>query len=427
MTCLICAETFKGISRKKTKCEFCDFEACLSCCKTFILGEPTAKCMNTECNKEWSRKFLVETCGQTFVNRELKKHREELLYDKERSLLPATQPFVERIILLANLRKEVVEIDEERKRLGQRKQAIREQIYQLEDTQPDERVVFTRACPADCRGFLSTQLKCGLCNIWACGDCHEVKGETKDAPHICNPDTVATTKLLAADTKACPTCRTNIYKIDGCDQMWCTMCHTAFSWRTGKIETKIHNPHYYEYMRNQSEPGEIPRERDCQTLTHATARQIRYKASNRFYGELASDLTEIDKLLRNVIHLEMAELTGRYKQINDDVVNRNLRISYMRGIIDEERFKTLLQRSEKGTQKRREIRDVLLMVVTTITDVTLRLESKISDTSPLCNDIRIFFEEVKGIRDYANAQLADLAKTYKSAPIVLEYNMELSK
>ena len=42
--------------------------------------------------------------------------------------------------------------------------------------------------------------------------------------------------------------------------MWCVKCHTAFSWRTGAIETKIHNPHYYEWMRSKSANGEIPRE-----------------------------------------------------------------------------------------------------------------------------------------------------------------------
>jgi len=387
--------------------------------------------MSADCNKEWTRKFITNTCGQTFVIKQLKHHREQLLFDKERSLLPATQPYVERITLLASLRKEIADIDAERKRLAEQKQLIREQIDNLLDTEPDTKVVFTRACPADCRGFLSTQLRCGLCEIWACAECHEVKGTTRDAPHVCNPNTVATVKLLASDTKGCPKCHTNIHKIDGCDQMWCTMCHTAFSWKTGKLESKIHNPHYYEYMRNQSANGEIPREvgDGCpRTITHVTVMQIRQKILNSIpYKEIRTDLIHLENILQNIIHLENSDLTGRFKQLDDDTTNRNLRIDYMRGVIDEERFKTLLQRTEKGLQKRREIRDILLMVHTTMTDITLCLDHTLTNRSPLCHIIPAFLDKkVEHIRSYANEQLADLAKTYKSAPISFDTDMKLN-
>ena len=54
-------------------------------------------------------------------------------------------------------------------------------------------------------------LKCGICEIHACKDCHMVKEEE----HKCNPDTVATVKFLATDTKPCPACRCLIHKIHG--------------------------------------------------------------------------------------------------------------------------------------------------------------------------------------------------------------------
>jgi hypothetical protein len=64
---------------------------------------------------------------------------------------------------------------------------------------------------------------------------------------------------LNKEAKPCPKCAASISKIDGCDQMWCTQCRTAFSWRTGAIETAVHNPHYYEWKRRNGglEPAPV--------------------------------------------------------------------------------------------------------------------------------------------------------------------------
>ena len=123
----------------------------------------------------------------------------------------------------------------------------------------NERQSIGRPCPKEnCRGFLSSQWKCSVCDMWTCPECHQLKGFTRDAHHTCNPDDVATAKLLNSDTKPCPSCRTPIHKLVGCDQMWCTQCHTGFSWRSGAIQTRVHNPHFFEWQR-QNNGGVAPR------------------------------------------------------------------------------------------------------------------------------------------------------------------------
>lgn len=137
-------------------------------------------------------------------------------------------------------------------------------------------VVVLRGCPGEgCRGFLNEAWVCGVCDLSVCRHCQVGLEEDEVAPercaditeacaegkhwHICNPDQVATARMLARDTKPCPKCKALISKIDGCDQMWCTQCQTPFSWITGQVEEgRVHNPHYYEWMRRNK--GSVPRE-----------------------------------------------------------------------------------------------------------------------------------------------------------------------
>jgi len=72
--------------------------------------------------------------------------------------------------------------------------------------------------------------------------------------------------------------------VRNCDQMWCTQCHTAFNWRTGRIESVVHNPHYFEWLRRNGNavprnPGDIP----CQNeITHMTYTEIRNRLREVF-------------------------------------------------------------------------------------------------------------------------------------------------
>jgi hypothetical protein len=117
---------------------------------------------------------------------------------------------------------------------------------------------FIRQCPnIDCNGFLTHELTCKLCNCVACNDCHEIVTYN----HECNPETVKTLKLLASDTKLCPGCTVPIYKINGCDNMYCIKCKVSFRWTTLKIKATVdrHNPEYLADMYRIT-GGNIPRD-----------------------------------------------------------------------------------------------------------------------------------------------------------------------
>ncbi len=118
---------------------------------------------------------------------------------------------------------------------------------------------FVCKCPVDeCEGLIESHLhKCMLCERRICRKCRALLPATV-AKHECSANDLATMKLLRSDTKPCPSCATQIFKIAGCDQMWCTQCRVAFSWSTGKLDKgAIHNPHALRWNR---EHGEMKRD-----------------------------------------------------------------------------------------------------------------------------------------------------------------------
>lgn len=87
-------------------------------------------------------------------------------------------------------------------------------------------------------------LKCILCETVFCISCFIPIHSDKDS-HVCD-----------SKMKQCPKCFMLIEKTDlGCDQMFCVLCNTVFSWKTGLIvdAKNGHNPHYYEWKRKKGE------------------------------------------------------------------------------------------------------------------------------------------------------------------------------
>jgi hypothetical protein len=242
--------------------------------------------MNTECQKEWTRKFLREHFTLKFINEELREKTENLMFDREKAMLPATQDIVEREIyaksILCEIRTHEDEIIKLRRIIFEKlnlSHDIRNGYNTIEDGEEYKKTgimpltasrenksetkkrTYIRKCPfEDCRGFINSSWKCNICQNYTCKMCLEVKGlNDEEETHVCNPDIVASAKLIESDSRPCPACSSLIFKIEGCDQMFCTSCNTAFSWRTGRIEeNNIHNPHYFEYIRNQQN-GIVPR------------------------------------------------------------------------------------------------------------------------------------------------------------------------
>ena len=254
--CAICADSFTSKTRKKIACPFdCGIECCLHCIKTqFHETDHDIQCMG--CRKPYTNEQLSEIFSQNYLRKDFKARRAEILFDREKAKFPDTMNFVAQL-------KEAEEIEKQHKLLQKRNAELRAEMEQNNEIMAEmsERInnlregkikeerkqtFHQRCCKEDCQGFVNLHYVCKVCETKTCKDCLQEKTEG----HECDKDIVATVAAIKKDCKNCPKCATSIYKIEGCDQMWCTSCHTTFSWKTGQEVTGvIHNPHYFQFMR----------------------------------------------------------------------------------------------------------------------------------------------------------------------------------
>ena len=92
--CNVCCETFNRSNHKKVTCNYCEYDVCNSCTQKYLLdclSDPL--CMN--CKSAWNREIMENNFTKKFYTIDYRKHREKIIYERQISLLPETQPYVE--------------------------------------------------------------------------------------------------------------------------------------------------------------------------------------------------------------------------------------------------------------------------------------------------------------------------------------------
>jgi hypothetical protein len=438
--------------------------------------------MNVGCDKEWDRQTLIKKLTPSFVNSKFKDHLGEVLFEKEKALLPATQLVLEQInrrVELENKIKETsyklkkqneiasnyryihkhnytgnlfcnvcyirftpwddhncapVDIDlllKERKQCKENLKTLRLQLDSNEDPEVPERNKFIKKCPnLECRGFLSSQWKCGLCNMWSCPDCHCLKGPEKTSEHNCKAEDVATAKLLDKDSKPCPSCGAVIFKISGCNQMWCTQCRTTFDWQSLRIETgNIHNPHYLEYARHSGTLDRNPLDIQCgRELDHNFAvifDRMFIRGIPRKERETCEERRNANRIIRNLSELRAYKITALLREQEDLLDNLDLRLKYLQNDIDDTAFKILLQRRKKKYLKSVNLCNLYQMVVNCATDIFYRYYDELVKTPSLQLHEK-YSKEFEGIRSYANECLKVISKDFQSVQLTFHTDFYLT-
>ena len=347
--CPICCEDYNNSTRAAVKCECgdCEYTACKTCQRQYLTNTTTdPHCM--KCRGAWSQGFMVRCLNRSFVAGDFRKHRSALLLEKEIAKMPDTMEAAERYKrwhreekVADRIRDQVLDLKVQIRALQTTEWEHRDRVRALRygKAELEEKKRFIMPCPHEaCRGFLSTQYKCEICQLHTCSKCFNIIGHNKTDDHECDAGDVASAELIKKETKGCPSCGTRICKIDGCDQMWCVECHQAFSWRTGRIDNgTVHNPHFYQFQRTQNN-GQVPRNpADVPCGGLCGWHQLRTHVLNKIYvrGEVGPEGKSLyDRILalhRVVAHITNHDVPDTRRRVEALGDSESLRIDYIIG------------------------------------------------------------------------------------------------
>ena len=443
MSCPNCIEKYNKSTRKEIECVKCKYKCCVNCVKHHLIGSSKLPhCMN--CKIEWNDERLRDIVSNSWITGDYAPKRKDLLFDIEKALLPDTMGQAEKYLFEQKL------VDDKRKLakeffnlkcgmllmnkcissssfLSAKKQIdrLKLSIMSLEflDDVSDEDVLkfskkpsnevvavvaskqFIKQCPEKtCKGYLSTQYNCGLCKCKVCPTCLEIKLDE----HVCIEENILTAELIKKETKNCPSCGTNIFKISGCDQMWCTSCNTGFGWRNGKVieNTAIHNPHFFQWQQTQT--TQHVQQNDCIWAGPTPDMRNIVKYRHQYIETDISVEMFMGQIMRSVIHIHAVKTTQPVENYVD--LNKQHRINYLINEIDITKFKNLCLKTICQQDFDIALNMLYVMLRDTCRDI---INSGGSDGKLVCI-------ELKNLIEYYNIQILAIHNKYKrSARFIL--------
>ena len=409
MACPICVEDYTD-DDDVCECLHCGYHCCNACTERFLFDHTSDKCMN--CNKPWDIEFILMSFPRKWITKVYyDKILAKRLTEIEKSKLPDTQ--VEATIVGEHraLRADInnlptnKDLEKQAKKLSHpgsskadveaiynrlhaernrekslldmkashlaTQSAILSKLVGVDYKRPVRSNLYIMKCPFDsCRGFIDSKHVCGTCKRHICPRCHE----TDDVqPHKCNPDSIASAALIEKETRPCPKCKTRIFKISGCSQMYCTMegCHAVFDWNTGNLDFgNIHNPEYFRELHE----GKITRT----GLDGQRLQDILNEATCGFYnienmpGEVLVQVIrslsdyKLEKMAMKLYNRVVHWINDTLKSLGEDKIHDNIdvRVDFLLGEIPESKFKSTILHREKRRIKYRAFRELVETSVT---------------------------------------------------------------
>ena len=443
-SCPICFDTFNASTRKPICCpiDSCAKTACRTCYQTFLCGDDVSvtKCMF--CATQFTHSQLQHLgLTKSFLQGDFAKHQQDILFAQEQAMLPAAQAAVAHDRLIKGIDHQIKDVSSQIKQLIALKNDLLHTKRQLQrqgtenqnqhHDQEDLAQQFIHRCAdSDCNGFVSSAWKCATCDKHTCAHCRELKAERDDHAHVCNPDSVASVAMLKHDTKPCPNCKVPVHKTEGCDQMFCTQCKRLWSWNTGKFETRGHNPHYLQWMRD-NHPGGMPRDpndvlcgreidpRLLHQLNDGISHTLRRTMDHMPLPEhqlVSTQLHEAFKFIGSIPHLRFHDLPRFI--IDRTNINLHARKAFVSNSMSLSRFKQTTRRNHLLAIKHEHIAQILQAVIQAATDIAFRFLHHLQHHSQLNQHTFASFPiELANLLAYANQELNTIHNDFHSPPL----------
>lgn len=421
-------DPFTEYLRKEISCPSCSESCCLKCIQRYFL-ESANNPHCPHCMKTWNRGFIQEILPKSFIDKDFAKRRADILWSREESFIPTVQEKALRIKRAEEYEMEnVTPLKELIQQLYEKKREIEKNLSQLQDkmnmerhtaqliyegqinldsgssaSETIEKKKFHRKCTVEnCPGWLSSNWKCGLCEIYTCSQCLVIKGKNNDeshAMHVCKKEDFETATMLKSSVKLCPKCGEGVEKNGGCNTMFCTSCHTGFDWTSGKIlqSGQIHNPHYFEWLAKTGGNGnENTNNGDpCNNRIHPRMINNVGTTHRPMFG----------KMLRMIMHVEDIEFR-RFEYHLTHQNNEDLLIDYLLKKKDKDSVKSAIQNRERRMERENAIRDVLGTFVIAGSE---RIRSVVGNPSIVVE----VMEDLEKLRTFINDSLKNVGKLYR--------------
>jgi hypothetical protein len=213
--------------------------------------------------------------------------------------------------------------------------------------------------------------------------------------------------------------------------MFCTQCKRLWSWNSGQFETRGHNPHYLQWMRDNHaagmprEPGEIlcGQEIDPQflVLLHRDMVSLQHSlmARKQWNDDVAKHFGAIFSMLSSIPHLRFHEL----QRFTVDRTNLNLhaRKAFLANTLSLHKFKQTILRNHLLALKNEHISQIIHAIIQASTDIAFRFlrETHTLDSKSLTHWTHIshdFAQELFNLKSYANHELSIIHNDFHSTP-----------
>ena len=449
--CDICCEKYNNSTRRLVKCEYgdCNTEMCKTCVRTCLMGTVNdPHCF--ACKKPFTEKYLVEELGRTWVTSTYREHRREMLFQREGiaklpdSMLAAanyTKIKREQDLILCH-REELTKLKLEENAILARINNCHANIHRIRNGESAEKktaaAIFTMPCTADdCRGYLSTAYKCGICHLYTCPKCFDLIGHTRgDNTHVCKEENVQSAELIRKETKPCPSCGTRIHKIDGCDQMFCTHCKKPWSWNTGKIDVsgRIHNPHYYQLQREMAarQGTAVPREPgdavcggllDFYRLRSVVFPRLKDSTRENIVGQqLRTNITDLHQFVSHIINVDLREIRRKITQFSEF---ENIRVEYIVKKITKDIMAAYIYRTDNMRKKQVELLHIYELINVVGVELFNAFNNSANIGDAFIAEVTAHMDEYNKLRVYCNDQFANISRTYNQTVPQIDCNWHM--